>query len=207
MSRKLILHVDGSRVLSDDRSIQSFGWGMVALHDDTHHERQGYVLGERVTPLGGHHEEIAFVNGVLYARDQGFDFRHVTIFCDDACFGNAPGSLHPHNFQVVRAEQVMSRLHCVVKHCFTPDVIDVMLLAFSQCMIVKVKGHSRHVYQERVDYLAKFSAHQGCNNPQETLELLDLDAWLQKGIAEYKEKNGAYVRSVWHAPFVLTDAD
>lgn len=171
------MYVDGSRVLSSDRSVQSFGWSVIALNGDAHHECRGHVVGGRMSPLGGHHEQIAIVNGVEYAHRNGFEFRDVTIFCDDDIFGYAQTFLHPGNFHHRRVDQIESRLKCVVSHCFNPEMMGLTMQALQESRIVKLKGHSRHVYQERADHLAKRAAHEGCGTEPKGPPL-DIESWM-----------------------------
>lgn len=207
--RYLIMHVDGSHVVAPRSKEQSFGWGLVALHDDAHHEVWGHHRAPKVSPLLGYHEHLAFVNGVLYARAGGFDFRDVSIYCDCNIFGYAQTSLHPGNYNQERAEKLMQRLHTVAKHAFDPSVVDLVLDAFRHSRLVKLKGHSFQVYQERADYLARHAARQGMLAEHEQCHPKDMDAWLAGGIAHYAPAKDAqpgspprYVEKLWRAPFV-----
>ena len=198
---KLILHIDGSEVVRKNDRTRFSGWSVISLHGDELHETSGCMSSDRNDPLSGYHEQIAFVNGVLYAHDKGFDFKNVNIFCDDECFGNGPSYLHMENYRAVQSERLMDRLAHVVKHCFEPRALALTLQAFDQCMITKVKGHSHHVYQERADCLAKFAATQKSQNEENKLAL-PFEDWLKQGIPYCKVVDGVRVFDTWFAPFV-----
>lgn len=200
----LLLHVDGSCVVAPGRSRQSFGWSVVALHDDKQIERFGHIITPKQTPLSGRHEHIAFIHGVLYANELGIPWKNVTIICDDELFGAGPNYLNPDNHQVVRSEQLLESLSIVSQHCFDDQARSLTIEAMQQARIVKVKGHCKHVYQERADYLAKFGAHEGLSkNSGVNKGPLEMNCWLKRGIEHYKIENGAYIKKIWHAPFVL----
>lgn len=217
MTRRLIVYVDGSQVIGPQRRAQAQGWGLVALHDDQHHERRGHFLGGKVSPLHGRHEHLAFVQAVLYARDQGFDPRQVSIYCDDDVFGYAAWSTHPGNFQGQKAEIVMQRLRGVAQHAFDASIIEPVLQTFFHSHIVKLRGHRQEVYQERVDYLAKFSARQALGLEEPDAAPMDMQTWLEQGLEIYPrmpveeavetgvEADGQVAEVepvIWRAPFV-----
>ncbi len=58
-----------------------------------------------------------------------------------------------------------------------------------------ITGHSKFVYQERVDYLARSTAWAGVRT---TPTALPFDAWLAEGLPQFDEA-GDDVR--WYAPF------
>jgi hypothetical protein len=221
--RHLVLHVDGSKIvpkgdgkgqgqgLSAGRGLHSFGWGVVALHDDTHTERFGHFMSRWDSGLNGHHEQIAFVQGVLLARELGFakDWSRVSIFCDDMIFGSAPSHLHKDNFAPSRAQQIHTCLDTVTRLCFDEEAKTLTLEALGAARIVKVKGHSLHVYQERVDHLAKFGARQGAGVVGQDESPQSMEEWLAAGIPTYleNEQAGAYMRTIWRAPFVADPQD
>lgn len=200
MSGKLVLHVDGSRVLPPSREFQSFGWGLVAIHDDTHHEKFGNVRGKKQSILNGHHEHIAFVEGVRYAVEKGFAFKDVTIACDDDIFGYSAFCLHEGNFGQVGAEKIKNRLKRVVDLCYSPPVYDQVMAAFLECRVIKLKGHRNDVYQERADYLAKFAAYVPVEPHR--APLIPYEDWLGQGFVCYSKGEVEPVRSIWYPPFV-----
>jgi hypothetical protein len=211
--RHLVLHVDGSSMVPKGTKTHVFGWGLVALHDDTHTECHGHIVSPVNSGLNGHHEQIAFVQGVLLARELGFggqSWSGVSIFCDDLIFGSAPSHLHKDNFAPTRADQIHACLSRVTQLCFDQKAHDLTLDALMHARIVKVKGHSLHVYQERVDNLAKFGARQGAGIVGMDEQPASMDDWLETGITTYANDSEAqragraaeFVKSVWRAPFV-----
>lgn len=216
MSRQLVIYVDGAHQVKNKQH-HVLAWGLVALHDDEHHELHGQVLAPWPSPIGSCHEQIAFVQAVLYADQHGFAPEDVSIFCDDDIFGYAPFFLHPGNYKASRADQVMTRLHQVARHAFTREVKDLVLEAFQKSRITKLKGHSEIVYQERVDYLAKHALRTALN-PEVDRELLSMDDWLGRGLVIYEPIDPAvleadtagdplapqrtHTRLTWRAAFV-----
>lgn len=202
----LVLHVDGSRVLSEDRNNQSFGWAAIALHEDQQIERTGKIIHGKMSPLSGCHENIAFMNGVLLAHDLGVTWKDVSIFCDDMLFGSAPSDLSPQNYRQANAERIHQMLDTVVKQAFGGDkyVKELTLQALNEARIVKVKGHQKHVYQERVDYLARFQARQGARVLAAEDNPLPMEDWLKTGLLCYSDVDGQRVQQTWHAPFINT---
>lgn len=202
----LILHVDGSRVISGDRKEQSFGWAVIALHNDKQLERSGRIIDGKISPLSSYYENIAFLNGVLLAHELKAPWEKVSIFCDDMVFGAAPNDLHPQNYRHTNAERIHHAIDVVVEHAFMGDqgVKTLTLQAFNQARIVKVKGHQKHVYQERADYLAKFEARQGARLSYADDKPLPIDDWLKNGLPSYFDVDGQCMHQTWHAPFVNT---
>lgn len=197
-SRKLILHVDGSNVYVPKTTRQGIGWAVIACHDDELHEIHGGYEHHRNGPLTGCHEQIAFIEGVNYAYAKGFDFRDMTILCDDMLLGYAQTSLHPDNFSVLRADAVRARLAHVTSLLYDTQTVQRVLDAIEQASIHKLKGHNLDVYQERADYLAKAGARKVCGLSGETP--LSYEAWLVEGIHTFDHKD--MKATVWHAPFV-----
>ena len=202
MSQSLCMHVDGSRVLSDDRSRQGTGWAVVAVHADEHIEESGAISQGRHSVLGGYHEHVAFVQGVLLASRLGVPFERVTIVCDDDVFGYAATALHPENYLGTRRDKLLERLQHTVRNCFDASAFDLTMRAFEKARILKVKGHQRHVYQERADYLARMQARAAAGVAQEPL--VGFDEWLQCGLEHYVHHDEPPVR--WYAPFVEVPA-
>jgi ribonuclease HI len=98
-TRRIVLYVDGSgsqKTSSKGRSLP-IGWGVVALHDDTHHE---IVKGEypRTGEEGALFETYAFIEGIQYAVEQGFSPEQISIYTDDERLSNGAFQLHPQNY-------------------------------------------------------------------------------------------------------------
>lgn len=201
MNKRLVLHVDGSRAHTEGRHLLALGWGLVALHDDQHHERQGNLVYTRDDPFTGYHEHLAVVQGILYAHELGIEFSNVTLFTDDQVFGYAQQRLHPENYRQAAGHALRTRLRTLVNRLFPPEVFDLVLKALNEMLIVWVKGHQNHVYQERVDYLARTTARR-CLGLEESPHLL-YDEWLARGFVNYRfVENGAPERTVFFPPFV-----
>ena len=194
-----MIHVDGSTVFVPQSQSEGIGWAVVACHEDKLEERYGGVPHLRRGPLTGCHEQIAFIEGVLYAHAAGFAPQDVTILCDDDLFGYAQQWLHPENYLTTRADQVRERLDRVAVQLYQVGTVELVLDYFEAATIHKLKGHSLDVYQERADYLAKCAAKAAC--ALDMKEPRAYEDWLATGIASYDYVNE--VALTWHAPFVV----
>lgn len=198
MSASLCLHVDGSEVVPKGSRNYALGWAVVGHFHGEPLERSGAHCLSRSACLVGHHEHVAFINGVLLAQELGVPLSRLTLVCDDDIFGYAPTWVHAHNYLPSRRALVTERLAKTVQGFFTPDVEDIVMRAFREALIIKIKGHQFEVYQERADYLAK---HRG----KQALGLTEADAlpypqWLHEGMPQYVSANEP--PRTWHAPFV-----
>lgn len=196
--KSLVIHVDGSNVFVSKSDVEAIGWAVIACHDDELHERYGAVPHKRRGPLTGCHEQVAFVEAVKYAHEHGFAFENTTILCDDDIMGYAQTSLHEGNYKSTEASAVRARIARVVSQLYPVETVHLVLEAVEKATIHKLKGHSRMVYQERADYLAKHAARTLCELPTEPM--LDYDAWLDAGIRFYDHEKAEY--QTWKAPFM-----
>lgn len=196
--KSLVIHVDGSNVFAPNSDLEAIGWAVIACHDDELNERHGAVLHKRRGPLTGYHEQVAFVEAVKYASENGFAFENTTILCDDQIMGYAQTALHQGNCRATEAAAVRARIARVVAELYPVGTVHMVLEAVEKATIHKLKGHSRMIYQERADYLAKHAARTVCELPTEPL--LDYDAWLDTGIRFYDHEKAEY--QTWKAPFV-----
>lgn len=193
-SSRLVVHVDGSRVEAKSalprpdwpgRNIQALGWAAVACFEDRLIEESGAFLSPANHPIGKHHEHIAFIQGVLLSQRLGVSFKELTLIGDDVLFGHAPTWLHPANLLSPRRDQLLVTLAHVIKERFDPTTEALVLRAFEEARIVKIKGHQLEVHQERADFLAKHSARTACG--QETELPLSFEDWLSKGFKFYEK--------------------
>lgn len=195
--KSLVIHVDGSSV-SAPGNTHAIGWAVIACHDDQLHERHGGLRYDPRGALKGAHEHVAFIEAVKYVSEKGFDFKNTTILCDDMLMGYAQSALHRDNFRGTEAAAVRARIAVVVSQLHSPETAQLVLDAIEHSTIHKLKGHSRMVYQERADYLAKEGARAACGI--ESDPLMGYEAWLQKGIRFFDPEKDSY--DLWKAPFV-----
>ena len=178
-----IIHVDGSFYPDPNKKTQAaVGWGIVAEHNDQTHEACGGYAIRRNQGLNGAHEDIALLYALQYMRNHGFSPQETRIYCDDDLMGHAPTYLAKENFRTYMAEQVESRVKRAATFIGQDALVPQIMAELHNVRMHKIKGHQGHVYQERVDYLAKWSAHQavGQQTPQLTFE-----KWLTKGLVIY----------------------
>lgn len=178
-----IIHVDGSNCLSKDSKIRNgLGWALVAQHDDQDHELSGGYATLQHQRMNGAHEDVALVHALHYLHEHGFDPHETSIFCDDELFGYAPTYLAPGNYRGHHANLIVQRITWAAAFVGIADEVPKMMETLAQVRMHKVKGHQGHVYQERVDYLAKKQAHAAVGN---ITPILTFDAWLKKGLVVY----------------------
>ena len=197
--RRLVVYVDGSLVTCTQPGIHSLGWGVVALHNDQHEEDAGCFVRPK-SKFAGFHEQIAFVAAVRHAQRRGFSSQQMSVLCDDELFGYAQSWLHPENYQQRLADAVHERLRAVVDEFFEPPLYEFTLDVMRSARVVKLKGHSKHLNQERVDYLAKHAARAGLG-----LEMgppMSFEDWAARGLKGYEMVAGEPVLKHWFAPFI-----
>lgn len=204
------MHVDGSYLTTKvpapstglvggrQKMIRAMGWAVVACFDDRLLESAGGLVEPDGVQAAGHHEHIAFIEGIKFAHQLGVPFKNVSLICDDDIFGYGPTWLHEGNLFGARRDQLLERLSFVIKTFFEPQTESLVMEAFEHARIVKIKGHMLHVHQERADYLAKHQARLTCG--LESDQHLPFEQWLQKGFRVYDSATEQYLTQ--HAPFV-----
>lgn len=178
-----IIHVDGSSYSqSKEKTSTGLGWAIVAEHNNQTHEACGALAVKKNQGLNGAHEDIALLRALEYMRTNGFHPRNTSIYCDDELLGHAPTYLAKENYLGFKADKVAERVKKAAKCIGQTHLVDQILQELAQVKMHKVKGHQGHVYQERVDYLAKWSAHLVLGESQEKLTF---EHWLRKGLVIY----------------------
>lgn len=206
MSNSCILYLDGSSLKRSKQKTWGVGWGIVALHSNAMHEIGGSYLGGTSAALSIAHEDVALVHGLQYMREQGFKPENTCIYSDDDIMGHAPTYLAQENFLQRKAACVEERLAHAAKRANQVHEIPQMLDDLARVRMHKIKGHQGHIYQERVDYIAKWHAYAGIN---EDKTFLPFDDWLLGGLIVYAPNPDLQGRiqepnigSVVYAPFV-----
>lgn len=180
-----VLYVDGS-CKSVGRAVV-MGVGLVLLHNDSMVERSFVLPGsDRGRSF---HEHMAVAMGYDLLLEFGVDPMKSTMFCDDEVAGHASFWLHPGNYS-----KRYDEAHTVVQAVKPDDRHFRNFLLNGR--VVKLKGHSQEVYQERVDYLAKFAVRTGLGEYQ---DFIDYDDWLHAGFKKYDATVGAVVP--YYPPF------
>lgn len=178
-----IIHVDGSYYpASDSKKQNGLGWGIIAQHDNQDHESAGGYATSRHQSMNGAHEDIAMIHALQYLHKHDFDPQHTSIYSDDDLLGHAPTYLAKENYRGHYADIIRTRLTRAATFTGFGHDIDNMLRTLTQVRMHKVKGHQGHVYQERVNYLAKHQAHEAVG---ETLSFLPFEDWLKQGLVVY----------------------
>lgn len=184
-----IIHVDGSFYPDPLKKTQAaIGWGVVAEHDDRTHEACGGYSVSRNQGLNGAHEDIALLYALQYMRNHGFSPKDTSIYCDDDLMGHAPTYLAKENYRAYLAEQIERRVTRAAEFIGQEKLVPLIMDELHNVRMHKVKGHQGHVYQERVDYLAKWSAHTAVG---QTAPQLAFEEWLIKGLVIYMPPEAA----------------
>lgn len=79
MSESLCLHVDGSEIAPKGSRAYALGWAVVGQFRGESLERSGAYCLTRNESLVGHHEHVAFINGVLLAHEMGVPLNRLTL--------------------------------------------------------------------------------------------------------------------------------
>lgn len=198
---KVVAYIDGSCVKKGPRSY-SLGWACVLNVHDSLIEVSGARMGNKLTC--GLHEIASFIEAVLYLHSHGYSFSDVALYTDDQIIGYYGHGLHPENYAGDKAEHLTSKLATTVEFLNCPaHVVDLCLDFLRQARVHKVKGHSRQVYQERADYLARSAANNLAEKSASVLSFMD---WLTVGVPYY---NGSTSNSPqwWHPPFCKPDTE
>lgn len=178
-----IIHVDGSSYPDPiTKKRNGLGWGIVALHDDESHESSGAYIGIKNQGMNGAHEDIALLHALQYMRDNGFAPESTSIYCDDDLMGHAPTYLAKGNYRGYQADLIERRVTRAATFIGQLDLVPKIMDELARAVVHKVKGHQGHVYQERVDYLAKWHARKMLGDQTEQLPF---EAWLKKGLVVY----------------------
>lgn len=196
---KMVMHIDGSAVKHKGRT-WFLGWSLVIQEQDAHVECAGV---RTVTQAScGLHEVVAFVEAVAFVHGRGMPFEEVALYTDDEKIGYAPFHLHPDNFSGHHAQNLNRLLHRAVQICGMPvSMVNVCEEFLTKARVHKVKGHSRLVYQERADHLARAAARAMTDTPFESLSFAE---WLQKGVMFYTSNEAT--AQFWHPAFCKPQA-
>lgn len=178
-----IIHVDGSSYPDPVTKKQNgLGWGIVAEHGNETHEASGAYVASKSKGMNGAHEDIALLHALQYMRDNGFTPQDTSIYCDDELMGHAPTYLAKENYRGYLAEQIELRVVRAATFIGQIELVPRIMDELTNVVLHKVKGHQGHVYQERVDYLAKWNARKMLGDDTEQLPF---EAWLKKGLVIY----------------------
>lgn len=178
-----IIHVDGSSYPNPiNKKQHGLGWGLLAEHNNKTHEATGGYTTLTHHGMIGAHEDIALLHALKYMRDNGFNPKDTHIYCDDDLLGHAPTYLAKENFCIRMAEKIEHRVKRAAQFIGHEQLVPLIMDELYNVRMYKVKGHQGHVYQERVNYLAKWRAHFVVGNivKQETF-----NKWLKKGLRIY----------------------
>lgn len=169
-----IIHVDGSCY-----NKKYIGWGMLLLRNNEHVEQHGHVVSYH---LSGEHETLAISHAIAYCYERGIPPQDISCYCDDELLGYAPTYLHPDNYKALRRDQIIQRMNKVQELCFPLMPSSVFEYYLKEMRITKLKGHKNEVYQERVNFLAKYESTTAGGLLK---EFEDYDTWLNKGFINY----------------------
>jgi ribonuclease HI len=153
--RRIVLYVDGSagaKLVRDGKTL-SIGWGVVALHDDSHHE---IIKGEFPGKVyaGKQYEFYAFLEGVQYAFSQGFKPHQISIHTDEQQLVAAVFLLHRENYAATETvNEFLARLKFASKP-FGPGAYENALACLKEGTVWKAANSEFSLYYNRAHYLA-----------------------------------------------------
>ena len=182
--RRIVLYVDGSagQKFHIKGKTLPIGWGVVALHDDTHHE---ILKGEypKNGNTGALFEFYAFIEGVQYAIGQGFKPHQISIYTDEQQLCWAVFMLHRENFVATQTvETFKSRLKHACKR-FDPDAYENALACLKYGIVSKLNKSEFSLYHNRAHYLANAGRRGVAVLQDEKVEtFLAYDEWLAKAV-------------------------
>lgn len=217
MQRRVILHVDGSSKQSKRLAVtklgkmdrpRTIGWGLVALHDNGHHERSGAYRIQRTDSIFGMHEAVAIAEGIEYAYVQGFEPEDVAMYCDDDLLGYSPTYLHSPNQLWRKSDAIVDCMQKVLQYLEPDNEVRLYrTLNYLRCMrMVKLKGHKMEVYQERADYLAGWESEQALYPESSSLSKKPFEQWLYDGFVVYDQQRQAQVKKAAFVDASYADA-
>ncbi len=191
----VIIYLDGSSVpLNTGQNRRAgLGWGIVVLANDSHVELYGaHSVDQQLTSF---HEQVALVEAVRYAHQQGFAPEDVAFYTDDEITRNAQEGLHPGNCRAAWTQQLKGRIQQLACRLYDKDAWELVQTYLRGARVVKLKSHRNLVYNNRVDYLAKTAAYSLKASPR---EVVPYDDWLTAGFLRYIDND---TTTTWLAPF------
>ena len=199
---KIQIIVDGSSGVLKRKGytkMRAVGWGIVAHFNGTTEE----ISGCRQVPWGfdGFHEHIAFIEGVLFARDKGFAWQDISIYSDHDIIPYAQLYMHKENFMTGKRWILKDQLFAVCCQFYQSYVTYKKLRnVIKKGRVGHMKGHERNIDMNRADYLARFGLKKifDCNYMQEPL---DHTRWLKIGFNYYDDNR---TQHTWYPPFANT---
>jgi ribonuclease HI len=154
-SRRIVLYVDGSGSdkLTKSGKTLPIGWGVVALHDDCHHEIVKGELPGRGTD-GSLFELYAFIEGVQYAIGKGFAPEQISIYSDDDRIYRAVFMFHRENYVATETvDKLKARIEYACRR-FGADAFENVLACLQRSSVSKLVNSNFSLYHNRAHYLA-----------------------------------------------------
>lgn len=191
----VIIYLDGSSVPlnANQNRRASLGWGLVVLANDSQVELHGAHSADQ--QLTGFHEQVALIEAVRYAHQQGFAPEDIAFYTDDEITCNAQEGMHPGNCRAAWTHQLKGRIQQLARRLYDEDVWELVRAYLQGARVVKLKSHRNLVYNHRVDYLAKNAAYSLKASPR---EVVPYDDWLTAGFLRYLDND---TTTTWFAPF------
>ena len=189
--------VDGSEIRPkskvDKSQFRYIAWGVVINHDDTTHEFFG---GDKLhAQSSGKHEYIAFIEAVLRVKELGIDPRTATYYSDHDMIPFIGEFLHENNYKRSQREREVDRLRKLCAKFYDADTFELVLDTLRVARVVQLKGHRRHIYHSRCDYLATYASKLVRNIE---IRFMQFDTWITRGIREFSPQGKEYN---WYPPF------
>jgi ribonuclease HI len=149
------LYVDGSGSdkLTKSGKTLPIGWGVVALHDDCHHEIVRGEIPGRGTD-GSLFELYAFIEGVQYAVGKGFAPEQISIYSDDDRIYRAVFMFHRENYVATETvDKLKARIEYACRR-FGDDAFANVMACLQRSHVSKLVNSTFSLYHNRAHYLA-----------------------------------------------------
>jgi len=194
----MIIYMDGgSQKNPHVASRFVLSWGIVAHYNDETFERFG-CFADCHPFLQGSHEKLAFVEAVRLALELGVSPGEITFITDDGSVCDANRMFHKFG-NLVRSEATVQKITEICNAYFNRDLKEHCCRFLRLARFIKVKGHSRTVYNLRCDHLARHARNweYGDLSP-----LLSFEEWLHDGFLHHDKKT---MKKTWYVPFSEMD--
>jgi ribonuclease HI len=168
-------------------------WGLVAHYTDATYERHG-CIGDCPPYLQGSHEKLAFIEAVRFALSLGADPDDITFITDDGSVCDANRMFHKHG-NLVRSDATVQKITEICNAYFDKTLKEFCLKFLARARFIKVKGHSKTVYNLRCDHLARHARNWELGDLS---PLLPFEEWLHDGFLFYDKK---LIKKTWFVPF------
>jgi hypothetical protein len=178
-NRRIILFGDGSggsKMARKGRPLP-LGWGVVALHDDGHHEIvRGITPDERKD--ASYFELYAFLEGVQYATNLGFAPEQISIYTDETRLISSRDAFHRENYVATETVDMLMEHLRYASLRFGSDAFDNAVTCLQRSNVSRLANAQFALYYHRAHYLAN-AGRMGADLSNPCPPFLSYDEWLE----------------------------